>query len=64
MGVGLAIPPTRTQKEEEVEKGHVSTQDEGGRRSRPRTLGLSEAKADKDEVRKDTRIHSLAVLEP
>jgi len=64
MGVGLAIPPTRTQKEEEVERGHARTQDYGGRRSRPRTLGLSEAKADKDEVRKDTRIHSPAVLEP
>lgn len=30
MGVGVAIPPTRTQKEEEVGRRHARTQDEGG----------------------------------
>jgi hypothetical protein len=64
MGVGAAIPPTRTQKEEEVGRRHARTQDEGGRRSRPTALGLSEAKDDQDEVRRDTRIHNLAVLKP
>lgn len=64
MGVGVAIPPTRTQKEEEVGRRHARTQDEGGRRSRPTALGLSEAKDDQDEVKKEAHTHNLAVLEP
>jgi len=63
-GVGVATPPTRTQKEEEVGRRQVSTQGTEGRRSRPRTLGLSEAKDDKDEENKEAHTHNLAVLEP
>jgi hypothetical protein len=64
MGVGIAIPPTRTQQKKVVGRRQASTQRTEGRRSRPRSLALSEAKGDKDEGRREAHTHNLAVLEP